>query len=397
MNEPPTFAKETYARTIAEGPAAGRNIGAPFLATDPDTGETLTFTLDGTDATSFGIITTSGQLQTKADLDFEEKASYTVMVTATDQGSLSNITTVTITVTNVDETPTVTGDSSINYAENGSRAVADYTAVDPEGSQITWSLSGEDSNDFSISNAGLLTFRSSSPPPDYEAPKDMNSDNEYLVNVLASDNANTASLDVTVTVTDENETPVVAGNSLINYPENGTDSVATYTADDPENSQITWSLSGDDSGDFSVSNAGVLTFSSSSSPPDYETPTDANRDNIYLVTVLASDGANTPSLDVTITVTDENETSVVAGNSLIDYPENGTGPVATYTAADPEDSQITWSLSGDDSRHFSISSAGVLTFNTPARLRDAQRTPARTTCTEWRSGPPTAPTRIRRP
>ena len=161
-----------------------------------------------------------------------------MMVTATDQGSLSNITTVTITVTNVDETPTVTGDSSINYAENGSRAVADYTAVDPEGSQITWSLSGEDSGDFSISNAGLLTFSSSSSPPDYEAPKDINSDNEYLVNVLASDNANTASLDVTVTVTDENETPVVAGNSLINYPENGTDSVATYTADDPKTARL---------------------------------------------------------------------------------------------------------------------------------------------------------------
>ena len=56
-------------------------------------------------------------MQTKADLDHETKDSYTVTVTATDPGNLSDITTVNITVTNVNETPTVTGDSSINYAE----------------------------------------------------------------------------------------------------------------------------------------------------------------------------------------------------------------------------------------------------------------------------------------
>ena len=56
--------------------------------------------------------------------------------------------------------------------------------------------------------------------------------------------------------------------------------MATYTADDPENAQITWSLSGDDSGDFSISSAGVLTFDS---PPDYEAPASDVTVNVYLV------------------------------------------------------------------------------------------------------------------
>ena len=355
VNEPPEFPSENNDRSLTENTAAGQDIGAPFLATDPDTGEILTYTLGGDDAASFGIVATSGQLQTKADLDFEEKASYTVTVTATDPGNLSDITTVNITVTNVDETPTVTGDSSINYAENGSEAVADYMAADPEGSQITWSLSGEDSGDFSISNAGLLTFSSSSPPPDYEAPTDADRDNIYLVNVLASDGANTASLDVTITVTDENETLVVAGNSPIDYPENSTGPVATYTAD-PEGTSITWDLLGDDNSLFSISALGVLTFNT---PPDYETPASDNHDNEYLVTVQASDGPKTGTLEVTVTVTDENEPPAFAEETVTRIiPENtaeGQNISTPVSATDPDAREtLIYTLDGTDATSFSI-------------------------------------------
>ena len=96
----------------------------------------------------------------------------------------------------------------------------------------------------------------------------------------------------------------VSGITSRDYAENGTASVATYAVADAGKSTITWSLSGDDSGDFSISGAGVLSFSAS---PDYESPADADTDNVYQVTIQASDGTNTATLDVTITVTDANE------------------------------------------------------------------------------------------
>ena len=44
-------------------------------------------------------------------------------------------------------------DGSIMYAENGTGAVATFTAVDPEGESIVWSLAiGADMDDFSIEN-----------------------------------------------------------------------------------------------------------------------------------------------------------------------------------------------------------------------------------------------------
>ena len=55
-----------------------------MAATDPDNGDTLTYTLGGSDATSFAIDETTGQLKTKDTLNYEAKDTYTVTVTATD-------------------------------------------------------------------------------------------------------------------------------------------------------------------------------------------------------------------------------------------------------------------------------------------------------------------------
>ncbi len=81
--------------------------------------------------------------------------------------------------------------------------------------------------------------------------------------------------------------------------------MATYSATDPESATITWSLEGDDAADFEISSGGELTFKSS---PDYEAEADADTDNAYEVTVVASDPAgNEARMEVTISVTDVDE------------------------------------------------------------------------------------------
>ena len=97
----------------------------------------------------------------------------------------------------------------------------------------------------------------------------------------------------TVTVT-------VGGTVTVSYRENGTANLHTFRATDPERSSIEWSLSGTDDDDFAISESGVLAFAN---PPDYESPTDSGRDNVYEVTVVARDDAfNTGTLQITITV-----------------------------------------------------------------------------------------------
>ena len=57
---------------------------------------------------------------------------------------------------------------------------------------------------------------------------------------------------------------------------------------------------------------------------------------MYEVTVRASDGNLVSTLDVEVTVTDVNESGIVTGPTSVDYAENGTAAVATYSATDPD-------------------------------------------------------------
>ena len=98
----------------------------------------------------------------------------------------------------------------------------------------------------------------------------------------------------------------------MSYSENGTASVGTYKATDPDGDTISWSLPNTshetDRADFSISSDGVLRFRSS---PDFESPHDSDRNNVYKVTVRASDGrGGTADRNVTVTVTNVNEAPV---------------------------------------------------------------------------------------
>ena len=79
-----------------------------FSTTDPDAGNTFTYTLvSGTGDTDNGSFTIGGNsLQTAAAFDYEVKNSYSIRVRTTDHGGLSYEQAFTITVTDVNEAPT---------------------------------------------------------------------------------------------------------------------------------------------------------------------------------------------------------------------------------------------------------------------------------------------------
>ena len=230
--------------------------------------------------------------------------------------------------------PTVSGDTSISYAENRTDQVASYSATDPENETVTWAaLAGADAGDFAIAD-GVLTFRQS---PDHEQPADSNRDNVYLVTVRAWDGNSYGTLDVTVTVTNVNEAAVISGDASPDYAENRTDQVASYSATDSESSPVTLSPAGTDAGDFELSSGGVLTFRQA---PNYESPADSGRNNVYWVTVRAWDGNSYGTLDVVVTVTNEDEDGTVSLSSL--QPQAGTELEADLSDPDGSVTATTW-------------------------------------------------------
>ena len=227
---------------------------------------------------------------------------------AADRAGLRDTVNAVITITDQSEGPVIAGMTSYTVAENYdiAQVLGSYTATDAKDNRPVhprWSLSGRDGGDFTINERGELAFRSI---PDYDRPADSDRDNVYEVTVRGHDSRAYGNLDVTVRVTPVNEhDPVVTGRQTLSFRENtaaATRLHAYRATDGDRDTSFTWSVEGDDQDDFAIAE-GVLTFSA---PPDYEQPADSDRDNVYEVTVVASDdGANRGTLDVTVTVSEQ--------------------------------------------------------------------------------------------
>ena len=336
-------------------------------ATDVDAGTTLTYSISGTDAALFDINATTGAITFKSSPNYEAPADaggnnvYDITIGASD-GTVTTTKDVAITVTNVNEAPTVTSAATASFAENGTGTVYTAAATDPDaGTTLTYSISGADASLFNINaTTGAVTFKSA---PNYEAPTDAGGNNVYDITVGASDGTFTTTKDVAISVTNVNEAPTITSGAAVSFAENETGTVYTVAATDPDaGATLTYSLTGTDAARFNInSTTGAITFKST---PNYEAPTDAGANNVYDVTVRASDGTNITTKAVAITVTNVNEAPVITSAATASFAENGTGTVYTAAATDVDaGTTLTYSLTGTDAAKFNINATtGVVTF-----------------------------------
>ena len=375
VNEKPAFSENYADRSVVENTLAGVKVGDPIKATDPEDDD-LAYTLIGSVATAFEI-DSSGQLKTKILIDREAATSYFGQVQVHDRKNADgnpdttadHTISVDVTVEDINEPPVVSGTTTTEYPENATYSVETYSADDPEADDITWSLSGTDEDDFEITQGGVLDFATT---PDFENPTDSGPNNTYNVVVLAADGTSTTTYPVTITVTNVNEEPAFPDT------EDGERSVDENTsagqnigdpvrATDPDQGDtLTYVLSGYDAEFFDIDDAnGQLKTKAvldTEDQPTYYVDVEVHDGN-------DADGDTSTTTDaikyVTITVNNVNEAPVVTGATTTEYVENGNGAVATYTAADPENDNISWSPAGTDASAFSISEFGVLSFVTP--------------------------------
>ena len=214
-NTAPVFTDGTSTtHTIAENTAAGINIGTAITATDADN-DTLSYTLGGTDANVFSIESTTGQLKTRAALDYETKRTFTVTITVSDGNGGSDSITVTINVTDIDETPrnrapvfTDGVSTTRSVAENtaaGQNIGRTISATDPDGDTLRYNFSGTEAASFSIDRTtGQLRTRAAL---DYETKP------TYTVTITVSDGSLTDTITVTINVTDVDDTPTLIGTT----------------------------------------------------------------------------------------------------------------------------------------------------------------------------------------
>ena len=142
--------------------------------------------------------------------------------------------------------------------------------------------------------------------------------------------------------------------------EEGIATVAALVAtdDDTDADDLEWSVTGGaDQSHFTLTGAGELSFTAAK---DFENPEDSEPDGVYEVSVSVSDGTDSATAALTVTVTNVIELTTMTGGGLaVEHPENWAGRVATYSASSGADAGgLVWSLSGVDAARFSIDDPG---------------------------------------
>jgi hypothetical protein len=334
VNEAPTDIALSNS-SVAENQAAGATVGT-LSTTDADAGSSHTYALvagaGDTDNASFQI--SGSTLQTAASFDFEAKSSYSVRVRSTDNGGLTTEKQLTISVTNVNETPTDISLSSDNVDEDkpagstvGTLSTADPDAGDTHTYTLVAGTGDADNASFTISGDELKTA----------AVFHWASKSSYSIRVRSTDAGGlTTEKAFTITVNHLNHTPtdIALSNSSVaeNKPAGTTVGTLSTTDSDPGDTH-TYSLvagAGDaDNASFQLSGATLQTAATF----DFETKSS------YTIRVQTDDGnGSTFQKQFTISVTNANEgpTDIDLSNDNVDENAAAGTAVGTLSTTDPD-------------------------------------------------------------
>ena len=400
-NSAPTFDDgATATRSVDENTAAYTNIGGPMTATDSDTDDRLTYSIKNARTSPFTIVRATGQLQVGQPLDHETKSSYEVVVQVTDSedadgifenpAAIDDTITVTIMVANEEED----GKVSLTWTRPQVGAAITASLTDPDGVSGTptwqWAKSSNRNNWSNIASATLATYtpvandgylratasytdgessgttrtaQATSATPVQAAP-DSNSDPVFTVNTSGGYGCGPGQRDF------ENETAdfclyisksTPAGDNIY-YPKHVTDS---------DHHELRYSLGGNDAGLFTVDPSRGTLYTTGDHI--YDNPTHGK----FEITITVTDpSGGTDSINIVLKPGGGLNPPVVTGPSYIEYPENGTWPLASYSAtikahidAGTTHSYIGWIIGvepgGGDGDFFDIDDDGNLTFTQP--------------------------------
>ncbi len=257
--------------------------------------------------------------------------------------------TFTLTINSVIDPPSTPTISNTLVLEEGGMTIGTVASTEPFGETLSFGLSGgDDRNRFDIDPlTGALTFTSI---PDYESPTDVDQDNIYEVIVTASgsDGSSSATFEIEVLDLDEAPTNFTLSNAAVN--EEIQTEVGVLSATEYYGGTVSFEIvGGADQSLFSIDpDTDVLSFISA---PDYETPLDADGDNIYEVELAASGVDESVSATFAITVNDLSEKPVdfVISNQTVE--ENQT-VVGIFSATDEFGGEVQFSLDGGWDQEF---------------------------------------------
>ena len=328
-----------------------KNVKIATIAIDNPSDINYSVALTGTDSDKFNYNIESNELIFVDGADYENKKNYDINIIFTKDNKEQEevIIPISFAINDVNEAPNTTfSQEQTEFEENieTGTIIATVAAIDPEASDVNYSLSGEDADKFEVDAEGKVTVVGN---------LDFETKDTYEVDLNTSDGVNIDKKRINISVLDVNEMPNLTVTMFSNtVPESsavGT-TVGVTSAFDPEGVDTVLSLSGEDASKFTIDNDGNIKIAEIL---DYE-----NKDN-YRITIVSTAGDEVTEKTISVNVSDVDEVPTIASqntaNSFAETTSVGT-TVINVTGTDPESGTISYSLSGSDSSKFTIDASG---------------------------------------
>ena len=363
VNEGPSFARSSYAFNLSEnqdGSTTAVSVGM-VSGDDPDDGDTLSYSITGGDPNGLFAVDSSGAITyVGTGEDYRSSVtgpSHTLTVTVSDGDGASAEASVAITILNANDAPMFGASNyAFDLAENadGSTTAVDVGMVSAsdsdEGDAVSYSITaGNDDGLFAIDSAsGAITYVGSG--------EDAETTASHMLTVSASDGSASTEAMVTVTVTNANDSAPMFGEEsyAFDLAENADGSatavaVGMVSATDSDGDTLEYSITaGNDGGLFAIDSAtGAITYVGMGE--NYESATMSHE-----LTVSASDGSNSATATVAVSVTDANDAPMADAAMMIDTLALVSGEAGSLDDvdlaalfSDEDGDSLTFSLAAD--------------------------------------------------
>lgn len=284
-------------------------------AVDAD-GGFVSYSLAGADAAFLTINSINGDLFFNQPPDYELKSSYEVVATVSD-GADSNIQTIRISVTDVDDVaPVFTSGSAFAVPEN-QKGIGSVAVNDVDSQSTFYSITG---SDITVSTDGVLSFVTT---PDFEQKS------SYNATITASDGTNQSEQAISITITNINDVAPVITSSVSFTATVTPDVEATIgvvTATDVDSESLNFSIN---SAELLISDSGVLSFSSEQ---------DQDGDKTYSGIVSVTDGTFVTTQTITVSAEYDTDGDGSADNRDPDDDNDGVPDNSDDFPKDPLES-----------------------------------------------------------
>ncbi|MCP4348480.1 MAG: PKD domain-containing protein, partial [Desulfobacterales bacterium] len=338
--------------SVNENSENGTRVGKTVVTAGADV---LNFTITaGNTGNAFEIDSSTGEIRVSDGslLDYETVTSYALTVSVSD-GADTAAATITISINNIIEDYIVLDDRTFSVDENSENGtpVGTLSATGTDPGILVYSITGGNTGDvFAVGADTGEIFVNDGTLLDYENIP------VYTLTVQAADGTDSDSATVTVNINDMSEYPPVAEDREFSVDENsatGTSVGVVTASDDDPGDRLTFSITGGNTDNaFAVdSDTGEITVNDGSRLDFETTPS-------YALTVQVSDGTDTDTAAVTISINDLDEQQLAVNDQAFPVDENSANgtPVGTIVASGPVETFTFTVTAGNTGDVFAVSS-----------------------------------------